>query len=229
MRTVWFTADTHFGHRRIPFYARRLFCLDEAERSFVESAPRGSRSDWLPSWASVSRMDDHLIRNINECVGRDDILWHLGDFCWGKGRSSGDFARKYRERINCRNVFLVMGNHDSDSVGSVFAECRDYKEIEVQSRTIVLSHYAQCFWNRSHYGSWMLYGHAHGTAEAWLDAAMPGRLSMDVGVDNVAKITGEYRPIRYEEIAGIFSSRKGCQIDGHKSKPPSFASAEIGL
>lgn len=217
MRTVWFTADTHFGHKRIPFYARRLFCLDERERRQIDSVPSGSSSAWSPSPASIARMDDHLISRINEVVGKDDILWHLGDFCCGKGSHLFDTARRYRERIECRNVFLVLGNHDSDEMSSIFRGCFDYREIKVGQRNIVLSHYAQCFWNRSHYGSWMLYGHAHGTAEAWLDDHMPGRFSMDVGVDNVARLTGEYRPISYDEIAALFSSRKGFQVDGHKN------------
>lgn len=217
MRTVWFTADTHFGHKRIPFYARRRFCLDERERLHLESIPVGSKSNWTPSQASVARMDDHLIGCINDVVGRDDILWHLGDFCGGRGPHLFDAARRYRERINCKNVFIVLGNHDSDEMAPLFKECHHSCEIKVASRHIVLSHYAHCFWNRSHVGSWMLYGHAHGTAEAWLDRNMPGRFSMDVGVDNVARVLGEYRPISYDEVAGLFSSRKGFHVDSHKN------------
>lgn len=219
MKKVWFTADTHFGHRKIPFYARRLFCLDDRERLQIDSMPFGSRSSWAPSAASVARMDDHLIDKINQHVGRDDILWHLGDFCWGRGIDLLNLARRYRERIECRNVHLVLGNHDSNELSGVFRGCHDSYEIKVDTRHIVLSHYAQCFWNRSHHGSWMLYGHAHGTAEAWMDEHMPGRFSMDVGVDNVARITGEYRPISYEEIAVLFSSRKGFHVDGQKKHP----------
>lgn len=59
----------------------------------------------------------------------------------------------------------------------------------------------------------MLYGHAHGAAEDWLDSQMPGRLSMDVGVDNAFKIFGEYRPISSDEIGELFSSRNGFQVD----------------
>lgn len=216
MRTVWFTADTHFGHRRIPLYARRLFCLDDRERSQIESVPLGSKFNWWPSDSSVARMDDHLIGRINDVVGKDDILWHLGDFCGGKGPHLFDSARRYRDRIQCKNVFLILGNHDSDEIAPIFRGCFHSHEIKVHSRHIVLSHYAHCFWNRSHYGSWMLYGHAHATAEAWLEEHMPGRFSMDVGVDNVARILGDYRPISYDEIASLFSSRKGFQVDGHK-------------
>lgn len=223
MRKVWFTADTHFGHKRIPFYARRLFCMSEQERNRVESIPIGSHSNWTPSRESVVRMDNHLIDMINECVAPDDILWHLGDFCWGKSRGPSEVAKRYRARIACRNVFLVIGNHDREETWAAFDECHHYKEIKVGSKHIILSHYAHSFWNRSHYGSWMLYGHAHATAEAWMESHMPGRLSMDVGVDNIARLTGEYRPISSDEIASLFFSRKGFHVDGHKPKAPSFA------
>lgn len=223
MKNVWFTSDTHFGHLRIPLYSRREFCLSESEVSTVrriwnEKSQRNSH--WHPSQDSVNRMDDHLIDQINEHVGRDDILWHLGDFCFWRREELFSFARSYRERIRCRNLFLVAGNHDSPEVKHVFDGYFDYKEIKVQSKNIVLSHYAHCFWNRSHYGSWMLYGHAHGSAEKWLDENMPGRLSMDVGVDNAFKILGEYRPFSFREISSIMESRRGFKMDCNSFTSP---------
>lgn len=220
MRNVWFTADTHFGHRKIPFYARRRFCLDEDEQRTLDEIWKSGRisQNFCPGWASVARMNDYLIRRINEFVGKEDILWHLGDFCWSKKKDEEETARKYRERINCRNVFLVAGNHDGPGVRRVFKDCYEHYELNLESKTLILNHYAMSFWNRSHNRSWMLYGHAHATAEEWLDSHMPGRLSMDVGVDNVFRLLGEYRPISFSEISSIFSSRKGFNIDGNKIK-----------
>lgn len=218
MRDVWFTADTHFGHKKIPFYAKRRFCLDEEESKVLDLIwqNKNIRNDWSPSWSSIARMDDYLIKKINENVKKDDILWHLGDFCWGKKKYISDKARKYRERINCRNVFLVSGNHDPQEIRCVFDGSYDIYELKHESKHLVLSHYAQAFWNRSHNRSWMLYGHAHGTAEDWLDSHMPGRLSMDVGVDNAFRVVGEYRPFSFDEISSIMSARKGFNIDGNK-------------
>lgn len=218
MRQVWFTADTHFGHINIPFYAKREFCLDDKELSTARSMweYNSPKNKWSPSRESIARMDDHLIGMINKNVKKDDILWHLGDFCFWKKGGLGHIAANYRERINCNNVFLVAGNHDSEDIKSAFTQCYDYREIKVHSKDIVLSHFAHCFWNRSHYGSWMLYGHAHGNAEAWLDENMPGRLSMDVGVDNAFKILGEYRPFSFPEISSIMDSRPGFQVDKNR-------------
>lgn len=218
MQKVWFTADTHFGHKKIPFFTKRLFCLDEEEKNKVNNIwqTKNFNHDWSPSWSSVSRMDDHLIKKINEYVKENDILWHLGDFCFSN--SQKESAKKYRDRINCRNIFLISGNHDSEKDKSVFSEFHERYELKYKSKFIVLSHYAQATWHKAHNKSWMLYGHSHGTAEDWLDAHMPGRLSMDVGVDNIFKILGEYRPISFEEINKIFESRSGMTVDGNKIK-----------
>lgn len=37
---------------------------------------------------------------------------------------------------------------------------------------------------------------------------------MDVGVDNIAKLFGAYRPISQDEVIGILSERPGIWFDG---------------
>lgn len=215
---IWFTADTHFGHKKIAFYAKRRFCMTAEELSTLDSIwnSKSFNNNWSPSWSSVSKMDDHLIKKINEYVKKDDILWHLGDFCCARKKDTESVAKKYKEKINCKNIFLVLGNHDHDEIKNVFNDNYIQYEFKFNSVSIILSHYAHVFWNKSHSKSWMLYGHAHSTAEEWLDEHMPGRLSMDVGVDNIYKILGEYRPISFEEIFDIFKNRKGYHVDGNK-------------
>lgn len=53
--TVWFTADTHFGHERTLELSRRPF-------------------------ATVNNMDKYMINNWNEVVAPTDTVIHLGDF-----------------------------------------------------------------------------------------------------------------------------------------------------
>ena len=193
--------------------------MDDQELEIAESIwqNKNSHSIWSPSWSAVSKMDETIINNINECVGEDDILWHLGDFSFGRRKNFMETAKKYRDRIKCRNVHLIRGNHDNPGIGVLFRSMYESHEVKVKSKHIVLSHYSYAFWNKSHYGSWSLYGHAHGTAECWLDEHMPGRLSVDVGVDNVFKLKGDYRPISFEELEDIFSKKKGFHADGNKS------------
>lgn len=216
MKNVWFTSDTHFGYFKIPLYSKRKFCFSKSELKIAEEIWEDNsqrNNTWTPSIESISKMDDYLIAQINKCVDKDDILWHLGDFCFWKKPNFYNFAKSYRKKINCKNIFLVRGNHDPDEIESLFEKVFSYKEIKVQSKNIILSHYSHSFWNKSHRGSWMLYGHAHGSAENWLDHHMPGRLSMDVGVDNAFRILGEYRPFSFQEILSIIGSRKGHNID----------------
>lgn len=209
---IWFTADTHFGHKRIPFYSKREFCLTAEEKRKIKTEEIGY-SNSCASKDSINRMDDYLISNINKFVKQNDTLWHLGDFCFGPKESISQYAEKYRSRINCKNIFLIWGNHDDKSIGKFFTDCFEKIEIKHNSKIIVLNHYAQAIWHKSNYGSWMLYGHSHGNAEDWLDKSMPGRLSIDVGVDNIYKLIGEYRPISFEEISKLFKNRKGVSID----------------
>lgn len=170
------------------------------------------------SWSSVDRMNDYLLNEINEIVGEDDILWHLGDFCFAPKQEYVNAARKFRNQIKCRNVHLIWGNHDSYSLAPLFSSSHKMETVYNNGQEIVCNHYAMAIWNKSHRGAWHLYGHSHSGAEAWLEKAMPGRRAFDVGVDNAAKILGAYRPWRYEEIKEIMDKRGGCVIDHHQER-----------
>lgn len=220
---IWFTSDTHFGHRKIPLYAKRYFCLSAKEKREVdliwsEGGPASSKwHRWAPSWESIDKMDNYLIKKINEHVRPEDTLWHLGDFGFSPKNKIEEYVQKNIKKINCKNIFLCWGNHDSKKTEKFFKNCYERFDLKHKDKLIVLSHYAQAVWNKSHNGSWMLYGHCHSTAEDWLDKSMTGRLSMDVGVDNIYKIYGEYRPISFEEVEKIFCKRKGISIDNSKN------------
>ncbi len=170
---IWFTSDTHFGHKKVLEYHR-------------------------PHFSSVEEMDDYLIDKINEFVEPNDRLYHLGDF-----QLTGNYlenAQKYLSRIRCREVHLVFGNHDRTSLRKLFRSARHIKQVTYNGRVFVLCHYPMWSWPKKQYGAIHLYGHCHGNAEDELDRLLPGRLSMDVGLDAVKKWTGEYRPVSYEEV-----------------------------
>jgi calcineurin-like phosphoesterase family protein len=190
---VWFTADTHFGHGNIIKYCQRPF-LSPEEFAATRDDPR---SKLRISDATVKRHDEALLEAINSRVQPDDMLWVIGDFCWG-GRVE---AMRYRNRIRCRTVFLVWGNHDHADVSCAFTDCIDQGMITVEGQEIWLNHYPMRSWNKAFHGSWHLYGHVHGRLERE-DATRPGMLVKDVGVDACG-----YRPWSFEELRRYMAPR----------------------
>ena len=182
-RRAFVTADTHFGH---------LDAIEKFDRPFGD----------------LSTMDDALLAGINEVVGEDDLLYHLGDFVGPtpKGVSRTDHARAMRARINCRNIVLVRGNHDprrNPEFDALFESVHDLLSFrgwhrddgsKVEDR-VVMSHYSIRVWQGRLDGSLHLYGHSHGTLPE------VGR-STDVGVD-----CWGYRPRPLAELLESLSGR----------------------
>ena len=204
--TTWFTADTHFGHANIIKYCVRPFLTDpERQRALTDA-----RGPWRVSDATVRRHDDGLFDAINSRVGVDDDFWILGDFCWGRL----DEAARYRERIACRNVHLVWGNHDDRSIERLFSSCIEQGMITVEGQAIWLNHYPARSWDRRFHGSWHLYGHVHGRLAAQ-DEANPTMLTRDVGVDAC-----DYRPLSFDDLSRYMGPRLEAFDAAKKSGAP---------
>lgn len=103
-KSVFFIADMYFGHGNILRYCQRPF-LNATERKLLAEG-----RDFRVSRASINYMDTTIIDTINGGVGRDDVLWQVGDFTFADYQA----ARKYRDRIICQNIYLIWGNHDKD-------------------------------------------------------------------------------------------------------------------
>jgi calcineurin-like phosphoesterase family protein len=122
MVNTWFTSDFHLGHRNIIRYYSRPF-------------------------ASVEDMDAAILANLNKLVGANDVLYFPGDFCLG----GSEQAHQYRDRIVCRNIHVVEGNHDAaprDLTGA-FSSSNQLVEVRVGGQRIVLCHYAMRVWHHS--------------------------------------------------------------------------------
>lgn len=190
---VWFTADTHFGHGNIIKFCQRPFLTPEE----LETVRRDPRSRFRISDDSVRRHDEALLEAINSRVAEGDLLWILGDFCWGRLTE----ATAYRGRIRCRHVHLVWGNHDHRSIRPVFGEVLEQGMVTVDGQEIWLNHYPMRSWNKSFHGSWHLYGHVHGRL-AKEDATNGSSLTKDAGVDAC-----EYRPWSMDELREYMAPR----------------------
>lgn len=221
----FFYSDPHFWHRNILKYARRRDFLSTEEKDIFDRS-----EDFHVSDDSVNRMNDNLLAEINDLVGEDDIMWILGDWCFAS-KQHPERLEILKQKIKCRNCYLILGNHDSyDTIYPYFNSCYEKVTIVIAddgrywirnvpivsaAHKIVLTHCAMSVWEGAHKGWWNLYGHSHSTAENFLENHFPGRKSMDVGVDNAFKLTGKYRPFSFEEIKEIMSKRAGISIDHH--------------
>lgn len=160
MSTIFFTSDTHFYH--------------------YNSIKHNNRP-----YSGVEEMNQALIDNWNNKVKPEDIVYHLGDFCW-KGLSH---AKEILSQLKGK-VTLITGNHDKESIGGAgFHEVTPYKVIKPGNTYLVLFHFPIQYWDRRHYGSIHLHGHSHGTADN------SNMLRMDVGVD-----CNNYSPVSLEEV-----------------------------
>ena len=175
----WFTGDTHFGHANIIKYCNRPF-------------------------KDVVEMNEAIISNWNKVVQPNDLVYHLGDFCFGTTDTHFDM---YFKRLNGLIVF-IKGNHDKlawKNRAKFYASSDSYREIKIDGQPITLCHYAMRVFNKSHHGAWHLYGHSHGSL---LDD--PHSLSFDVGVD-----CHNYTPINLEQVKEIMSRKLWKPIDHH--------------
>lgn len=83
---VFFTSDTHFWHKNILKY-------ESVNRPFKD----------------IFDMNEQLVSRWNSVVGKNDLVFHLGDFAFG----GQDKVRDLVSRLNGK-IVLLLGNHDRD-------------------------------------------------------------------------------------------------------------------
>ncbi len=151
----YFLSDLHLFHTNILKYCHRPFL-------------------------TVQDMNECIFSNINTTVDLNDKLYILGDFVFP---SSPKLIKECRAKINCSNVYLILGNHDkaikhNKNLHSLFAQVYELGTIVKYSRySLTLCHYPLESWFgcRNQYGL-HLHGHQHGNGRK-----VPKRL--DVGWD----------------------------------------------
>jgi len=137
-------------------------------------------------FSTIEQMNKTLIDNWNSRVSKKDTVYFLGDFCFGK-------PEQYIAELN-GNIIFIKGSHDSKIKAPYIIPLRII--LDGDDKLIVLCHYAMRSWEKSHYGSWHLFGHHHGNLP-------PYGLSFDVGVD-----CWDYYPISLDEVADKMKTLK---------------------
>ena len=186
---LFFTSDTHYSHTNI--------C------SATTSWEKGEEN--TRKFNSLEQMNDTLVNNINEVVGENDILFHLGDWSFG----GFDKIAEFRNRIICKNIHLLSGNHDhhieknKEDIRLLFSSVNQYLELQVKYNVntplqgevnLVLMHYPIASWNNMNKGWIHLHGHVHLPSDKRI---AQGR-AMDVGVDG-----NNLKPVSLKEVLGL--------------------------
>jgi len=186
---LYAVGDPHFSHGNIAKYCNRFFCMTKFERETIKAIKtrcpddRRALREFKLSKESVDKMDDIIIGSINDTVLPNDTLYILGDFSFVK---DFELLREYRERMNCKHIHFIKGNHDYFSdreYRTVFEFVGYYEEVKFNKIKFVLCHYPMVSWNASSHGSIMCHGHCHSNINDWKEVHMPGLPLIDVGFD----------------------------------------------
>jgi calcineurin-like phosphoesterase family protein len=146
MQKTFITSDLHFYHSNIlKFQSNRKFDL-------------------------VEEMNESIILEWNLKVSNNDIIYHLGDFCFNATKN----IDKVASRLNGTKIF-ILGNHDNKKL------LESYGEIRHLEMDICLFHFPISYWHKQAFGSLHFHGHTHGNFQNH------GR-SIDVGFDAHGKI-----------------------------------------
>lgn len=154
----YYTADLHFGHKKIIEHCHRPF-------------------------SSTDDMDNALISNINKRCKKDDVLFILGDVAWYGNES----ATSLLKRIKSKKI-LVKGNHDASLLKSrefrnCFVDIVTQEMIHDGNKKIFLSHYPMAEWDGYYKGIWHFYGHIHNSQNAASALMEYVPTAVNVGVD----------------------------------------------
>lgn len=179
---VFFTSDTHFNHDNIIKFCARPY-------------------------NSVPEMNEDIIRRWNEKVGKNDIVFHLGDFAWGGSTKWVPILEQLHGHI-----ILCLGNHDelnlTPTAEVFFKDIRYQYKIMVGDIQVYLNHLPFLTWGGAYREKvWEFFGHVHSVSKdnpTYNTGADAKRIPFllpnqyDVGCD-----LNNYTPLSFPEIKEI--------------------------
>ena len=213
----------------------------ENQKVRITSDPHlGHNPKWMvPIWkargyGSVKEHDDAIIDNINATCRPNDILFMLGDLCLN---CTMDQLNAYLDRIQCRNLWCLWGNHNNPHEKIVYRKAMgqnfigpfqvetypfQYKNMLyvgdrlkaiLNGQFTIMDHYPIYVWEEMQHGAWMLCGHSHYGCELSRAETMTGKI-LDVGWD------GHKSVWTLEEIRAVMDQKKIAVVDHHRPDAP---------
>jgi len=191
---LFFTSDTHYNHSNICRATTNWANADNLTRDFK----------------SLDHMNTALVDNINNKVDENDVLIHLGDWSFG----GFEMIEEFRSRILCKNIHLVLGNHDQhiernkEGIQRLFSSVNHYINLDLrrpinkattEKFKFVLMHFPIASWDSMNTGVIHLHGHVHLPPHLRI---ADGR-AMDVGVDG-----NDLEPISLDEVISLMKDRE---------------------
>jgi len=188
---IFFSADYHLNHANIIKYCNRPFMhYDDVDEDL----------NWKSEEIKLRRCQDMnktIIRNHNKKITDDDILYHLGDFCFGSE------SQRWENMLN-GTIIHILGNHDKNNKVKSYITSANMKAgglniyavhkppVDRQVDTIESHYIANC--------DIILCGHVHNLwkhkwIEVWNQSCKIKKLCINVGID----VWG-YEPITIRSI-----------------------------
>jgi len=160
-------SDTHFDHENIIRYCNRPF-------------------------ASTRLMNEALVQNWNQAVGKSDIVFFLGDFTYGRNHNSIDY---WLGKLNGR-VFFMRGNHDLDPVTRAL-EIPSCFFVRYREKDLMLTHdpLRPASWK-----GWMVHGDKHNNRPVEYPLVNCAGKTMNVCVEMI-----DYAPLPMEKALNAIS------------------------
>jgi calcineurin-like phosphoesterase family protein len=195
---TFLVSDSHYNHTNILKYCERPF-------------------------DTVEEMNQTLIDNWNSVVGKEDHIYHLGDFSF---RGIDALNPLLEDGVLNGHIHLILGNHDLRRILKPgvrierFDEIALEKVLEVDGWTVFLNHFPfMDFSNDFDHNVCQFFGHIHSRP---FD---PGTITeekrkmlkwnqYDVGVDN-----NDYRPISLTNAMNIIKNKRDVLSDNNENKP----------
>lgn len=229
MSNIFFTSDTHYGHANIASVNSSKWSKGQRHYKSLQEM----NEDLVKNINVLVKPEDTLYHLGDWSFGGIENIWKFRKQinCQDIHLILGNHDHHIENKTSLPNVHIRIGELDNKgnyikfdgaavygmspnqldiNSSSLFSSISHYKEIKINGRVYILSHYAHRVWHGSHKGWYHLYGHSHDS----LEGEQWGR-SMDVGIDSAIRILGKARPFSITEISDILDKRPIKFSDHH--------------
>lgn len=191
-QNIYFFSDPHYNHKNI--------CRGVTDWKSIRK---------VRDFDNLEDMNNKIVENINNLVKETDYLVCLGDWAFGGHKN----IEIFRKRINCKNIYLIFGNHDdhidknTNNYRDLFTACESQKILKVsrieqgrkKNYIFHLNHFPLASWRDMKDGIIHLFGHLHSQAHV---KVMKGK-SMDIGMDG-----NNLHPYSLDDLLSILKTKK---------------------